>query len=488
MMISIKKTILPAALAALLAGTGCRKALDINTDPNNPTLEQATPTIIFPSAVMSTAGRVGGDLAILGGIWGQYWTQSSTANQYKYIDAYNVKSADLNGSYTELFSGALNDYKSVIQKSNETANWKYLLMATVMRAYTYQVLVDLYDQVPFSEALQGNANLQPRFEDGYTIYQALLGEINAALAKDYKSGALGTKEQAADLIFGGNMDRWEEFANTLKLKMYLRMVNKKPAEAQAGITALYSANARFLTVDAGVAAFEDAPNKSNPMYEYNVRKLNVSTNLRASRTLLTYLVAKADPRRPFYYTNTTGINQGDYASTNTSYQSAGVVVQKATDPVHFISAAESYFMQAEARERYFAGSGAKALYDQGVLAAFAQYGLNGATFIAAGGAYEYPASGTLEQKIEAISTQKWISFFGSHALEGFFEKNRTGYPVTSTVYSTNAAYIPGQFVISANSVIGQNLPKRLVFPDVERTRNINTPSEVSITTPVWWAL
>jgi hypothetical protein len=484
-MVKLKNIALASTLFALV-GTGCKKQLDINQDPNNPPIEQGTPTVVFPSGVMSTAGRVGGDMAILGGIWAQYWTQSATANQYKFIDAYNIKSADFNGAYTELFAGALNDYQFVLKKAKEESNWNYYLMATVMRAYTYEVLVDLYDQVPYAEAFKGLENLQPKFEDGYTIYKGLLAEIDTALAKDFRSGELGAADQKADLVFGGDMDRWEEFANTLKLKMYLRMVNKKPAEAQAGITALYSSNAPFLSEDAAIKSFENEANKSNPMYEYNVRKLNVSTNLRASRTMLTYLQANGDSRLLSYYTNTTGINQGDYASTNTSYQTAGVVVQSATDPVYFISAAESFFMQAEARERYFGGAGAKALYDQGVLAAFAQVGKNGSSFV--NGVYAYPVSGTLEQKIEAISTQKWISFFGSHALEGFFEKNRTGYPRTSPVYSTDPSYVPGQFVISANAVTGNKLPKRLVFPDVERQRNNNTPPEVPITTPVWWAL
>ncbi|MGZ3837580.1 MAG: SusD/RagB family nutrient-binding outer membrane lipoprotein [Flavisolibacter sp.] len=482
------KNIALASTLFALVGTGCKKQLDINQDPNNPPVEQGTPTVVFPSGVMSTAGRVGGDMAILGGIWAQYWTQSATANQYKFMDAYNIKSADFNGAYTELFAGALNDYQFVINKSKEEKNWKYFLMSTVMKAYTYEILVDLYDQVPYSEAFQGVNNLQPKFEDGYSIYKALLGEIDTALSKDYQSGSFGAKDQKADLIFNGNMDRWEEFAHTLELKMYLRMVNKKPAEAQAGITALYNSGATFLSEDAAIKSFQDEANKSNPMYEYNVRKLNVSTNLRASRTLLTFLQANGDSRIPAFYTNTTGINQGDYASANPAYQSAGVVVQHATDPVYFISAAESFFMQAEARERYFGGAGAKALYDNGVLAAFAQVGKNGSAFIAPGGAYEYPATGTLDNKIEAISTQKWISFFGSHALEGFFEKNRTGYPLTSSVYSTDPAYVPGEFVISANAVTGNKLPKRLVFPDVERQRNNNTPAEVPLTTPVWWAL
>jgi hypothetical protein len=485
-MLKIKNSVFVAAVMATLA-TGCKKELDINRDPNSPTVEQGTPTVVFPAAVLSTAGRVGGDMAILGGIWAQYWTQSVLANQYKNIDAYNLRSTDFNGAYTELFSGALNDYQFVINKANEAGDWKYLLMATVMKAYTYQVLVDLYDQVPYTEAFKGVQNLQPKFDDGYTIYKGLLAEIDAALAKDFRTGKLPARDERADLVFGGNMTRWEEFANTLKLKMYLRMINAKPAEAQAGVTALYNANAPFLTTDAAVKSFVNEPNKSNPFYEYNIRRLNTTTNLRASRTLLTYLQANGDPRLASYYTNTTGINQGDFTSTDLTYSNAGVVVQSPTDPVYFISAAESYFLQAEARERYFGGAGAKALYDQGVLTAFQQVGRNGAGFIATGAAYAYPVAGALEQKIEAISTQKWISFFGSHALEGFFEKNRTGYPLTSPVYSNNPAYVPGQFVVSANSTIGNQLPKRLVFPDVERARNSNTPAEVPITTPVWWA-
>jgi hypothetical protein len=148
-------------------------------------------------------------------------------------------------------------------------------------------------------------------------------------------------------------------------------------------------------------------------------------------------------------------------------------------------------MQAEALERYFAGVGAKAMYDAGVTASFTQTGnaAAAAAFIAPAGAYAYPVAGTLAQKIQALSTQKWISCaYGVHYLEGFFEKNRTGYPATSPVYSTNAAYVPGQFVIPKNSVLGTSLAKRLVIPDVERRANNNTPAEVPLTTPVWWAL
>jgi hypothetical protein len=205
--------------------------------------------------------------------------------------------------------------------------------------------------------------------------------------------------------------------------------------------------------------------------------------------MISWLKANGDPRIISYFgSNTaTGIHQGDFQNTtDPTYQSAAVFVQKATDPVQFISKAESYFMQAEARERYFAGDQAQDLYNSGVTAAFDFWGFDATSFIANGGAYQYPTGGTIDDRIQAIIVQKWASMPGSHSLEAWFERNRTGYPVSSPVYSTSLAYIPGQFVVAKNTVIGQNYPKRLVFPDLERSTNKNTPAQVPITTPVWW--
>jgi len=484
-----KKTIFSGLIAVVLLGTACKKTLDINQDPNNPSLDQGNPRLVFPAAVMSTAGRVGGDLAILGGIWGEYITQSALANQYKYIDAYDVKSTDLNGPYTALFTGGLKNYQYVINKARDAQDWNFYLMGTVMKAYTAEVLVDLYDKIPYFEALQGTGNLNPHFDNGDVIYADLLANIDSALNKDF-SASTNSSPGTSDLVFGGDMDKWKRFANTLELKMYLRMVNVKPADAQAGVQKLYAAGGNFLTTDAGVFGFTDAPGQDNPLYEQNIRQLNTTTNLRASRTFVSWLKANGDPRIVSYFGSASpnSINQGDYLGNDPTYSSAAVFVEHPTDPVIFISKAESYFLQAEARERYFAGDQAKSLYDQGVLAAFASEGQNGSSFIT--GAYAYPVAGTLAQKIQAIITQKWASFpYGVHFLEGFFEKQRTGYPITSAVYSTDPSYVAGQFVISANSVLPPGkLPRRLAYPDVEVSRNTNTPELVPITTPVWWAL
>lgn len=495
MKILFRNILLFAGFFGLIIFSACKKQLDINVDPNSPLVDKGNPAVVFPAGVFGTTAAVGTEYAILGGIWGQYFTQAAFSNQYKTIDAYQLNSSDLNRPYRFLFANGLKNYQYVIDKSEEASNWNLYLMGTVMKAYSAQVLVDLYDNIPYFEALQGLNNLSPKFDDGYTIYLDLLKSLDTALAKPIDPSALTPAEISADLIFQGDMEKWIRFANSLEMKMYLRMVNKKPAEAQAGLVKLDTSGAIFLNSDAGVFGFTNVTDKDNPLYEYNSRSLNTSDNLRASKTLSSFLVDNEDPRTASIYgsASPTPINQGDYTGNDPSYSSATVYNPAPTDPVIFMSEAESYFMQAEVKQRYFGGVNAKNFYDLGVLTSFNNFsdtaGLNVNGYIEAGGVYEYPEGGDLEAQIEAISTQKWISCaYGVHFLEGFFEKNRTGYPQTSSVYSTDPAYVSGQFVVSRNSVLGPGLlPHRLPYPQSETQTNSNAPAVVPISTPVWWA-
>jgi Starch-binding associating with outer membrane len=482
-----KKIILVISGGAILSLSACQKQLDINQDPNNPSTDQATPTLLFPAAEISAASAIGGELAIIGTLWSEYATQDVSSSQYRNFDSYNVTSTDLNVDYNQLYTGALNDVQLILDKTKVSEDWNYNLMATVLKVYTYQVLVDLYDEVPYSDALQGSNNLQPAFNNGDSIYEALISSLDSALGKNFNAST-NTVPGAEDYFFAGDMTKWIAFANTLKLKMYLRMVNAKPAEAEAGIKALYNANAEFLTEDASITQWVTTPNKQNPFYAENIYALNTSTNLKASVTFITWLKKNNDPRIVSYFgtASPVGIDQGNYLSTNPTYKTATVFVQHATDPTQFISGPESYFMQAEARERFFGGDQAQTLYNAGVQAAFDFFGFDATSYTGAGDAYEYPVGGTLDDKINAIITQKWASLPGSHSLEAWFERNRTGFPKSSPVYSTDPAYVPGEFVVSATSTISQAFPKRIVFPDVERSRNKNTPSQIPITTPVWW--
>lgn len=496
-------------LSVLYFTVGCKKITDINTSPNNPPLSAATPEVLFPSGVASTAARVGGELNILGGFWSQYYTQSTIANQYRNIDSYNLTRNDMNGDYNELFAGALEDYQLAITQAKANGQWNYFLMATVMKAYTYEVLVDLWDQVPYTQAFQGQANIQPVFDKGHDIYDGLIKEIDNALAQNYNV-QLSAQDAPTDFVFGGGkgaMTKWAEFAHTLELKMYLRMVNAYPSEAQAGIAKLY-ASPDFLSVDAGMTNFVNTPNKDNPFYEYNIRSLNTTTNIRASSTFVSFLLLTRDPRVQSYFgaATPTSINQGDYLNTNTALGSAATPVQKPTDPVWFISAAESHFLQAEALHRLNNDAQAKTQYMAGVEASFVDNG-----FLATD-ADNFVNNSTNDKvnwdistnKLRTIIYQKWVSFAqGCHTLEGFFDQERTGYPETTTIYSgdpnytddqTNAAHPThenhaGQWVYSKNGVTpNKQFPKRLIFPASEGDRNKNTPAQVPITTPVWWGL
>jgi Starch-binding associating with outer membrane len=280
------------------------------------------------------------------------------------------------------------------------------------------------------------------------------------------------------------MANWTKFANTLKLKVYMRQTNSsRAAIANAGITQMLTAGTQFLDIDAGMNQFKDEINQSNPLYEYNNRRLNVATNLRMSTTMASFLDANADPRKAAYYLAGNSLNQGNFTST-VGAGTIAIVKLSATTPAYLMTIEESLLLQAEALERYSGGAGAKAKYDAAITVNFARYGLNAASLIS--GLYAYPSAGTFDKKLEAIITQKWAASFPGNGFEAFFEINRTGYPKTSTVPQSNPAYVPGQIAYAVNGVTGGLFPRRIPYPLTERNANPNAPTLVPITTPVWW--
>jgi hypothetical protein len=205
---------------AVITGLGCKKTFDINKDPNNPPLSAATPKLVFPVAAMSVAGVEGGDLALLGGILGEYVTQAASASQYKNIDQYDLKTTDLNAQYTTLFNYGLKNFQFIIDYSRNAGDWNFYLMGNVMKAYATALLVDLYDKIPYSESLQGLGNTTPKFDDGYSIYKSLLAGLDSALDKDFSAPTVvdlsATGEENVDLVFNADMSKWRQFAYTLE--------------------------------------------------------------------------------------------------------------------------------------------------------------------------------------------------------------------------------------------------------------------------------
>ncbi|MFC2100578.1 SusD/RagB family nutrient-binding outer membrane lipoprotein [Bacteroidota bacterium] len=465
-------------LSLVLIGTSCEKDfLDVNVDPNNPA--DATVDLVFPAGTSGAAYVIGGWYQILGGMWAQHWTQSTGAQQYRAYDSYNITTTTLDDrQFGGLYYGALNDLEYVKKTASADNNWTYYLMATVVQCYTYQVLADLYDRIPFSEALQGADNFTPKWDMGQDVYNGLISRLNEALAKDLNAST-NQMPGADDIIFNGNMDRWVEFANTLKLKIYMRQCYANASAASSGIQSLYTAGADFLTADAAMTAFLDEANRRNPVYETEWDRFG-GVNIVASNTLLNYLLNNGDPRADAIYNTPInggahfGLDQGDFFNpgpTNAADCSQPAV--SGVDAVYFMSLAESYFLQAEAVVRYGVTGDAKLLYENGIEASFARFGVTGASALyGVGGVYEFPSTGTDEAKLEAIMNQKWVAMANNQGLEAFLEQNRTHYP--------------DFYTLAVNRVHGDRYPKRLLYPDSETVTNPNTPTVQQVYVKVWW--
>ncbi|HEY1194450.1 SusD/RagB family nutrient-binding outer membrane lipoprotein [Flavobacterium sp.] len=470
-------------ITALFLLVSCDETFDINRDPDALPPGQANSTI-FPAGIAGLAGAQGSYYAIIGGFWSQFWTQNPTSNQYRDIDSYSIGANNYAAAYSAMYD-ALNDIRVVKAQAEKEENWNYYLMATILEVEGSQVLTDVYDDIPYAEANNVNI-LQPKFNTGKETYDLMIADLKSALSKNL-SASVGDKPGKDDFIFAGDMAKWTRFGNTLLLKLHMRLTEVNPTLAQSGITSLINSGAEFLNEDAAMTQFEDAADRSNPLYESDRRQLNTTLNLRASKTMFSYLSLNNDPRLAKYYAQPGNPNnQGDW--NNTSVPNLSLVQLSPLTPVFFISKEESNFLQAEALTRYFGGAGAKAKYDAAVTAAMVRFGqteATAATFLTTGGKYAFPASGVPAQ-VEAIITQKWIASFPGNGYESFLEQNRTGFPRESAVKQSDEAYVPGQLAIAVETKTGNVFPRRIVLPNVVTTRNPNAPAAKLITAKVWW--
>jgi len=462
------KYYLATLIASVLLLSSCSESFfDINTNPNNPSA--ATPALVLPSALAGSAFVMGGYYQALGGFWTQQYAQGPAASQWADWESFNLAEDDLNRQFTTLYAGALLDYENVRLSSAASKNWKFYTISTLMQAYTYQVLADLYDKVPFTEALQGTKNLQPKYDDGQVIYDSLIVRIDDAIAKDFTAASIEAPGKS-DLIFKGEMSDWIKFANTLKLKIYMRYVNADPTKNQAKIQALLADN-NFLDKDAAFSAFKAEETGYNPFYNTFINRL--AGNIVANSYLMNILDANTDPRKAKFFTaSETGATYKAMASGDSKNHPTENSKNYATpsigglSPVYFFTKEEVLFLVAEAQARYGSAVAAQASFNDGVKASLVSLGL-------AANAITYPYDG-----IQSIMGQKYIAATNKRAIEAFFDYNRTGFPIG--------------FTFSETSVFGKDasgnpiLPKRLFFPDSERKSNANTPAKVPLTQKVWW--
>jgi hypothetical protein len=285
-----------------------------------------------------------------------------------------------------------------------------------------------------------------------------------------------------DLIYHGNMDEWRSFANTLQLRMYLRMSDVLPSDAQAGIRALETSGAQFLTIDETAQIFFTSTGGSqHPFYEAGAGNvLNGVHNVYASSTAIDSFNALEDPRRDVFYTAGAGLPQGGYnnpANTTAGKAEPSAVTganvgdeNSALAPVKFMTDFESYFLQAEAAARGWMSGDAEELYKTAIYASFHEHDLDTAGYFQHS-SVRWPS--TLQDQLKAIALQKWLAMCGTQNIEAWTEIRRFDYP----------KFKPSE---AASGVTGGQLPARLFYPSDELTRNANFPGQKQITDKVWW--
>jgi len=478
------------AVAVLTVATSCKKSfLDVNVDPNNPT--SAAINLVLPTAQGYAAYNLGNPYQVLGGYWAQYWTQGPTGSQYLAYDQYSINSGTFDARWINMYAGPLNDFKYIVDQGTKEGNDNYAAIGKIMQAYLFQVMTDLHGDIPFSDALKaGEGNIAPKYDSQQDVYDGLIRLVDEGLALIDENSS--SHPGADDFFYHGDMHQWTKFANTLKLKIYLRQAYVRPAVAQAGIQAMYAANVDF--VDFGDEAhlqFTNTQFNQHPLFAH-INSLG-EFNILASNTALNRMLTLNDPRADVLYRRATaapntgnhvGIVQGDGRNlpnpatlNDRQFSKPGAAVGGpggGAARVIFMSEAESYFLQAEAVVRGWGTGNAQQLYNDAIELSFLSWGLTSgqfATYVAQP-EVAYPVAGTAEQRIRAIITQKWTAMTGSQNVEAWTEWRRTGYPDI--------------FTISTTSNIGNQFPARLLYPDSEVTSNPNTPTQKLVTDKVWW--
>ena len=484
---NIAKKLFVLLIISTVVLAGCKKFLDVNENPNNP--DTASPTLLLPAVEASIGQVVGNSFQIYGNIWAQYWTQNPTSSQYRSLEQYNVTNSNFDRPWLTLYRNALQNAQIIIN-SNAPNSEHVKGMAQILKAYAYQLATDAFGDIPLTEALKGTEFGNPHYDSQQLVYDSIFNYIDLGLAEFNATNATSPGEQ--DILFGGDIEMWKAFANTLKLRAYLRLSQVDPAKAQAGIAALYATSPTFLTEDASIA-YTTTGGNDNPLYNEMVG-LGRTQNLVASGTAVQQFNRNKDPRVFKYYQPnvTVGtdvpedtiayIPQGTYrANTLKRVSSPSALVggratdpQSALAPVKLISAAESYFLQAEAVNRGWATTGnVKSLFDQGITASFAACGIPGAAAAYIAAAPDAQLTGSAANQLKSIITQKYYAMCGFQGFEAWTEWRRTGYP--------------DFFVTSAASIIGAGrMPLRFLYPNSEVNTNLNFPGSIPVYEPVWW--
>lgn len=516
----MKRTITVLLTGLVMVSTSCKKYLDINTNANQAT--SATPELVLPLALTVTAGDMSG-YNTYGSQLGGYSANAGGYGGFGEAISYAFSS----GTFTGLWSGNYNnleDYQYIITQTDGQAPTynNFNAAAKIMTALNFELLVDAYNDIPYSEALKGKDNLTPKYDKAEDIYPALANLLDSAIKRiDDASSAAGVKPLGtSDVLFAGDMTKWKKLANTLKLKLIIT-ANGKATFANK----TFSADG-FLTADALVDPGYTRDNgKQNPdwngwAFSYtggDANKAWIPTQYVLGFYDGTKLSDSYRGKASYYQFPSTGYNRlgvenvstpkcpsGSfwYSGTNRAGSSAGGAVGILKGPgagYPLMLAAESYFLQAEGALTGVISGDPKTFFNAGIKASFTYlYTNEGGTIVGdpAGDFAKYQADNatdhlvnydlglTTADKLESIITQKYIADNYIRGEVSWNDYRRTGYPKVTpggNGYQTFASTV-------SESPRPDKLPTRIAYPTFEVTLN---PAHVETASPftsfIFWA-
>ena len=359
-------------------------------------------------------------------------------------------------------------------------------IARIWRAYLFQRMTDLYGDIPYSKAFR---NPLPEFDKQEDIYLDLISQIE--LGKELiKIEGNYPSYGAADLIYSGDRTKWEKFANTLLLRIALRVEKVAPQITQQIMASLSDASFMESQSDSNKMLWDAT--SSNIYFRNPILVTEVFNNTRMSAHLVNHLKSNNDPRLPFYAkpaktdNQYRGLENGLDPNEQTvfdleyydQFSRVGEAFLKEDGATYNLHYAESCFLRAEAIFKGYLIGDAEQVYNEGVRAAMEMYGVTNENLIS-----DYLNQQNIafqsNSGLEQIITQKWISLC-MNGVEAWFEKRRTGYPVLGQL----------QYQGSINN--GQ-FPRRLTYSDAERRLNpdnlltaVSRMGGDTQTHRVWW--
>ena len=299
----INKIVIIGALLTAAFVSGCKKSwFDINKDPNNPVESNITPDLVAPAALLNTANRVGTGFGFLANYLG-FWAPGANYAPNTEEQSYNITTNFGAGLFTGIMDNSY-DYQFMQERSVILKQDFFQGIARIMKSHNFAQLVDLYDKVPYFEALQGIRVLRPKYDEGRVVYEDLIKQIDTAitLIKDANISE-NLNLTTADIMFHGDKTLWVKFANTLKLRLLMHQVNRADRQAyvQAEIAKIQAEGTGFLgsgeDADVNPGYTQDKPNAFYASYGFTQTGNQATDFWRANIVAVNYYKNMGDTLR-----------------------------------------------------------------------------------------------------------------------------------------------------------------------------------------------